>query len=119
MFFDVYSKLCKEKGLSPSAAAVKMGINKGTVSVWKNKGTTPQTAQLQKIASYFGVSVDYLLEKEKAPAKESERADMEEQEAEPILSNVYFNFAKYAENNEIDPEDIKAAIELIEKLKNK
>ena len=26
-----------------------MGINKGTVSVWKKKGTSPQAAQLQKI----------------------------------------------------------------------
>ena len=64
MFFDVYRDLCKQHGISPSAAAIEMGINKGTVSVWKNKGITPQTQQLQKIADYFGVSVDYLLGKE-------------------------------------------------------
>lgn len=64
MFFDVYKDLCKQRNISPSAAAIEMGINKGTVSVWKNKGITPQTQQLQKIADYFGVSVDYLLGKE-------------------------------------------------------
>lgn len=72
MFYDKYYELCKQKGVSPSAAAMEMGINKGTVSIWKSKGTTPQTAILGKIASYFGVSVDYLLgnePKEKAPAE--------------------------------------------------
>lgn len=61
MFYDKYYELCKQKGVSPSAAAIEMGINKGTVSIWKSKGTTPQTVILGKIADYFGVSVDYLL----------------------------------------------------------
>lgn len=61
MFYDRYCELCQQKGVSPSRAAIEMGINKGTVSVWKNKGTHPQAAQLQKIADYFDVSVDYLL----------------------------------------------------------
>lgn len=72
MFYDKYCELCKQKGISPSAAAIEMGINKGTVSIWKSKGTTPQTAILGKIADYFGVSVDYLLgndQKQKAPAE--------------------------------------------------
>lgn len=73
MFFDIYRDLCKSRNISPSAAAIEMGINKGTVSIWKNKGTVPQTPQLKKIADYFNVSVDYLLgneEKEK-PAPEN------------------------------------------------
>lgn len=61
MFYDRYCELCQQKGVSPSRAAIEMGINKGTVSVWKNKGTHPQAAQLQKIADYFDVTVDYLL----------------------------------------------------------
>lgn len=58
MFFDVYKKLCEEHNVTCSRAALDMGINKGTVSVWKKKGTSPQAAQLQKIAEYFGVSGD-------------------------------------------------------------
>lgn len=61
MFYDKYRQLCGAVGKSPSAAAVEMGISKGTVSTWKNRGRTPQTAQLKKIADYFGVSIDYLL----------------------------------------------------------
>lgn len=75
MFYDTYCSLCKKHGISPSAAAIEMGISKGTVSVWKNRGIMPQAQQLQKISDYFGVSVDYLLGKEiqtkKDPAENS------------------------------------------------
>lgn len=72
MFYDIYSKLCKNKGLSPSKVALEMGINKGTVSVWKNKGTTPQRDILQKIADYFNISIDELLGNEKKPILKDE-----------------------------------------------
>lgn len=75
MFFDVYKKLCEEHNVTCSRAALDMGINKGTVSVWKKKGTSPQAAQLQKIAEYFGVSADYLLSMDKKENPTSVAAD--------------------------------------------
>ena len=90
MFIDTYESLCKQKGISCSKAAQEMGINKGTVSVWRNKGTRPQAAQLEKIADYFGVTVDYLLtgEKEKAPGITAESLTDEEQELISIWRSV-------------------------------
>ena len=67
MFYDKYRQLCDSVGKSPSAVAVEIGISKGTVSTWKNLGRTPQTAQLRKIADYFGVSLDYLLDETDDP----------------------------------------------------
>lgn len=67
MFFDTYSALCASVGKKPSTVALELGISKSTVSNWKKGGHTPQAAQLQKIADYFGVTVDSLLGKEKAP----------------------------------------------------
>ena len=64
MFYDVYVELCHNNGKSPSAVAQELGINKSNVSNWKNNGYTPRGAVLNKIAEYFGVSVDYLLGKE-------------------------------------------------------
>lgn len=64
MFYDVYIELCHNNGKSPSAVAQELGINKSNVSNWKNNGYTPRGAVLNKIAEYFGVSVDYLLGKE-------------------------------------------------------
>ena len=35
------------------------------------------------------------------------------------LNNVYFNFAREAQENNIDPDDIRIAIDMIRKLKRK
>ncbi len=61
MFYDVFYKLCLEKGVTPSKAALDCGLSKSVVSQWKNRNSNPQFEQLPKIAAYFGVSADYLL----------------------------------------------------------
>ena len=66
MFYDIYAQICRENGISPTGAAKAMGIGSATVSHWKNRGLSPRAEQMQKIAEYFNVSVDYLLGKEKA-----------------------------------------------------
>lgn len=102
MFYDKYCELCKRRGISPSAAAIEMGINKGTVSIWKSKGTTPQTAILGKIADYFGVSVDYLLgnePKEKTPA-------------EADVSFDDFTYALHNETKELSEEKKQELLEM-------
>ena len=65
MFYEVLERLCKEHGTTPSAVCVKIGYSKATSSYWKQSHRTPKREALDKIANYFGVSVDYLLGKEK------------------------------------------------------
>lgn len=69
MFYEIYSDLCKSKGVSLSKAAEQIGLSRTSVVKWKS-GTTPSGATLTKIADYFGVSVDYLLgnEQKEKPA---------------------------------------------------
>lgn len=89
MFFDTFDYLCKKKGISRSKAAQEMGINKGTVSVWKTKGTRPQATQLEKIADYFGVTVDYLLNGQKeTPASNADGVDDLDVEALDIMHQL-------------------------------
>ena len=66
MFFDTYRELCFAAGKTPSGVALELGIAKTSVSDWKNKGQIPRADKLQLIADYFGVSINYLLDKEKA-----------------------------------------------------
>lgn len=80
-FFDIYKNLCMEKGIAPTRAALEIGLSKATPTMWK-KGITPQAAQLQKIADYFGVSVDYLLgktDKKEGPASETENKPFQDE----------------------------------------
>ena len=67
--YDRIQELCKSKGISGSRMCLDLGLSKSTLSDIKSgrkKGISTNTAQ--KIASYFSVSVGYLLgeeEKEK------------------------------------------------------
>jgi len=70
VFYDKYVLLCKEKNISPSKAAIEVGLNKSTITYWKNSGKTPNGHTLQKLSDYFGVTIDNLLGKEKAPSED-------------------------------------------------
>ena len=59
MFFDNFICLCNSVERSPSAVAEEMGYQRSVVTRW-SKGAEPRQATLQKIADYFGVSVEEL-----------------------------------------------------------
>lgn len=62
MFYDNFLTLCTQRGVTPSAVMRAIGLNKSSATYWK-KGSLPSSDTLQKLAEYFGVSVDYLLGK--------------------------------------------------------
>lgn len=62
MFYEQFAGLCKEKNISPSIVAETIGLNRSSVTFWK-RGSTPKGETLRKLANYFGVSIDYLLNK--------------------------------------------------------
>ena len=66
MFFDRLKELCDAKGISTYKACTDVGLNRAAVAKWKG-GSQPNGATAVKLAEYFGVSVDYLLGKEKLP----------------------------------------------------
>lgn len=83
MFYDKYAQLCKQRGVSMSAAAVEAGVSKSLVTKWKvNKVDVPSPDVLKKLSVYFGMPVSELLgeeEKEKPAPKRDELgySDME------------------------------------------
>lgn len=81
-------------------------IDKSTFTAWKNGKNKSYTKHLSKIAQFFGVSTDYLLGNEKKLSEKSESLD-----------DVYFSLAKELQDKEIDPDDIRLAIETIKNLK--
>lgn len=72
MFWENFFKLCEEKNTKPLRVVKEIGISAGSITKWKN-GTMPGGQSLNKIAEYFGVSVDYLLGKEKSSTEEGEQ----------------------------------------------
>jgi transcriptional regulator with XRE-family HTH domain len=89
VFYDLYSELCKVKGVSLSRAAESMGLSRTSVVKWK-AGSVPTGATLNKIAAYFGVSTDYLLgnEQKNKPSAEAESLSNIEKEILRIYANL-------------------------------
>lgn len=49
-------------GLSMEQFARKLGVSKSRVNMWENGGIVPRRDMLVKVAVFFGVSTDFLLE---------------------------------------------------------
>lgn len=60
MFFERVTELCQRKGISLSTAAREIGLSNSAITYWK-RGAVPKASTVQKLADYFGVTVDYLL----------------------------------------------------------
>ena len=52
-------------GLNQVEFAKKLSITKQTVSNWENNNILPSIEMLTKIADYFNVTTDYLLDRDK------------------------------------------------------
>ena len=62
--YKKYVELRDSKGLTDYKVSLDTGITKSTFSDWKNGRSLPKLEKLSKIADYFGVTVDYFINKE-------------------------------------------------------
>ena len=103
MFSDNFVKLCARKGIHPTTVAEILGYSRTTGSKWIN-GATPRKMTLQKIADYFGITVEELLsgETNKAPIPKDERRDERRAEDERKLTMLVSLFERLSpeEQNE-------------------
>lgn len=63
MFYDNFVALCASVGKTPAYVGRELGIDKSTISCWKARKTKPSDVNAQKIADYFGVTVEELMGK--------------------------------------------------------
>lgn len=61
MFYDRFRQLCEGKGVTCNKAALEIGLSNATPTKWRKTGAIPTGETLERIAKYFGVSVDELL----------------------------------------------------------
>ncbi len=115
MFWNIFYRLCLDKGTKPNAVAKQLGISSASVTKWKN-GSQPSSANLNKIAGYFNVTVDYLLGN--TGKKEKPYADEDEELAE------YLKMLKTDENYRMmlslmkgaKKEDVEKVVKLVKAL---
>lgn len=93
-FIENILNLISQKGITKNKMLKDLGLAKGSVANWQDRGTIPSGETLSKISAYFGVSTDYLLGNEQKNKTVPDR-DSLISEAIDIMNNF--------------PEDMKAA----------
>ena len=77
--YDIFERLLQKHNLSAYKVSKLTGVTQSTLSDWKRGRSTPKTDTLQKLADYFGVSVDYLM------GREAEEPNATDKENNPIV----------------------------------
>ena len=101
MFYDNFIKLCNQAGKAPSFVAEEIGLKKSAVTSWK-KGRTPTDANLHKIASYFGVTVESLIDKKNTVSDTDTRPDwvVKFEELSPAAQKEVIAFIEFKHGQE-------------------
>lgn len=84
MFYDKFLELCNQKNKSPSVVADELGFARSSITKWKS-GATLRSANLKRVADYFGVHVSYFSEE----APETEKAPMPNDIGEENILRMY------------------------------
>lgn len=93
--YERIESLRKSKGLSQGKLEKQLGFSNGSISKWKN--STPKVERLQKLADFFGVSVEYLMTGKEDEQKEKDNTDLKQKyrELEELLKSDSMKPVRY------------------------
>lgn len=114
--YERIETLRKSKNISQGKLEKELGFSNGSISKWKN--STPTTERLQKLADYFGVTVEYLLTGEEKEPAGYYLNDETAQVAQEIFENKELR-ALFDATRDADPEDLRALHNMALALKRK
>ena len=87
--YEVFEQLLQKHGVTSYKVAKEAGVTQTALSNWKSGRSTPTTKTLQKIADYFGVTIDYLMTgKDESGKKEVTLTHRDERDIEKILNQT-------------------------------
>lgn len=100
--YEMFQKLLDERGATAYQVSKATGISTGSLTDWKKGRSSPKIENLQKIADYFGVTIDYFYgkveqKKESSPAVNTveeliarECADLSQADRQTVLDYIRF-----------------------------
>ena len=100
--YEMFQKLLDERGATAYQVSKATGISTGSLTDWKKGRSSPKIENLQKIADYFGVTIDYFYgkveqKKENPPAANTveeliarECADLSQANRQTVLDYIRF-----------------------------
>ena len=119
--YSVFEDLMKRNGYSFSEVGRATGIAPSTFTDWRAGRYTPKHDKLQRIADFFGVSIEYLTtgkdaEKQSAEGNKYYFDDNTAAVAQDIFDNPELRALFDAARN-CDPEELRLAAEMLLKFK--
>lgn len=117
MYYENFERLCKAKGVTPAEVSRNTGIATSTLTNWKKGSYTPKIEKLQKIADYFGVPVDYLLNVEKNRHLKEYYVDEETAKIAQRIFETKGMRTLFDAAEDASPEDLEMAAQLLRRLK--
>ena len=111
--YDRFEKLLKRDGMTTYQVAKVTGISTASFTGWKQGKWNFKPDKLQKIADFFDVTVDYLINGE-SDAKEEQKYYLNDETAkaaQEIFENKELK-ALFDTARDADPKDIRTAAQL-------
>ena len=113
--YEIFEQLCNEKGVTPYKVSKETGISRTTFSDWKGGKYELKYDKLERIADYFGVTVDYLMtgnDENHYYIDDSARELANEIAANPKLK-ILFDASR-----NVKEEDLQIVIDLVKRFTN-
>ena len=89
--YEVFEQLLQKYGVTSYKVSKETGVTQTSLINWKSGRNTPSAKTLQKIADYFGVTVDYLMTgKEELKENSTELTAKDEKDIAKDLENLMF-----------------------------
>ena len=89
--YEIFAKLLDESGKKAIDVSRATSIPSSTFTDWKKGRSTPKQDKLQKIADYFGVSIEYLMTGEEPTIDTSNQGYYIDEETARTAQEIYNN----------------------------
>ena len=101
-FIERIKELIKKNHITSNKMLMDLGLAKGSMYSWQMRGTIPNAETMSKIADYFGVTVDYLVNGTTTPVSDVVMV--------PIYGNVAAGEGMFADNEIIGIQPVFSAM---------
>lgn len=113
--YEIYARLRDEKGLNDYRVSKAVGISAASLSEWKRGKSKPKTDKLQKLADFFGVSIEYLM------GAQAERIGSRSDAAAPPIKEYIVRSEEMEllieEAERHSPDNLRLIVEMMKKMK--
>ncbi|MCG8498932.1 MAG: helix-turn-helix domain-containing protein [Firmicutes bacterium] len=109
-FGRILKQLREQKELTQEQLGKIINLSKANISKYELGRLEPNMETLNQIATFFNVSIDYLLGRTDHPETIIKKTGLE---------NIYLAVAKKMQDQQIPPEDIEKALQVVRMFKNK